>query len=30
VPVDPSVDGFRLTHFVTGGCIGIDAVDPDC
>jgi hypothetical protein len=29
VPVDARVDGFRLTHFVTGGCIGIDAIDPD-
>jgi hypothetical protein len=28
VPVNAGVDQFRLTHFVTGGCIRIDAVDP--
>jgi hypothetical protein len=28
VPVNAGVDRFRLTHFVTGGCIRIDAVDP--
>ena len=29
VPVDAGVDRLWLTHFVTGGRVWIDAVDPD-
>ncbi len=29
VPVDAGVDRVRLKHFVAGGCVGIDAVDPE-